>query len=189
MKSADKLRRQREAALRDMPVTVLLCILTSASVILHGADGGGVLQGIRIPAFDLPPKDVRWMKVQTAKIARWATECLELYGFDPTKGSTGTWNAARRKMDRLARELENVIPACSGADFWKYAVAQMAVLECCWQSVMVYKPEKRQQARYLLRTMRTLSDKYIAEESPLDWQMTEAYLAVSDYITEKEVAA
>lgn len=188
MKSTEKLRRQRAAALRDMPVTVLLCILTSADCLLRGLEGGGVLQGVRIPAIGLPARDVRWLKVQTAKITRWAAACLELYGFDLAKGSSATWAAARRKLDRIAKALDQAIPACSDADFLGYAVAQLAILECCWQSVVVCTPEKRRPALFLLRTMRTLSEHCIIEESPLDWQMTAAYLQVSDYITEKEAA-
>lgn len=188
MKNADKLQRQREAAFRDMPVTILLCIMTCAGCIMHGAEGGGVVRGVRIPAFELPRKDLTWAKTQAAKITRWATACLELYGFDLAHGNTATWSAARRKMDRVTWALKRVIPIASDSDYWPYSLAQMAILECCWQSVMVYRGESRRQAKFLLRTMRTMSDKYIAEESDIDWQMTKAYMQVSDYLTDKEQA-
>lgn len=39
MKKEDKERRRQEAVHRDMPVTVLLCIITVTTLVLSGLDG------------------------------------------------------------------------------------------------------------------------------------------------------
>ena len=182
MKKEDKERRRQEAVHRDMPVTVLLCIITVTTLFLSGLDGEKKVNGLTLPAIELSPKDATWTKKQVAKITRWACAMIEKYGFSPDPSKhPGAWRSAQEKIRVLGKTLDRYLPqeTCYG----EARIAQLAVLEVVWRGVMTLRKETRQEAIWLRTTMTTLTDRFVEVESPLDWAITDTYMEVTDYLT------
>lgn len=183
MPKVDKKARQEEAARRDMPLTVLLCIQAGLQGLLRGLDGEETLRGVRIPAIELDPTAAKWTRLQAAKVTRWAAEAMQAYGWNPAGpeyANNAAFREANKKLVYLGERLKKSMPP--DMSYLTAVIIQLSVLELCWQGIITTNNDHTRASRTCLRTLRTLDEKFIEPDSREDEILTEVFMDTVQHI-------
>lgn len=180
MKAADKELRRKAAEKRNAPIHLLIIINNMVTQIIYGLEGGKLVEGVQVPALDLPQGQKTWCLKQCAKIIRWTAANLQRYGFKfGVNMPSGLWHTGLRKVLLVGRAISHYAPQ---AQYQDQCIIQLIVAETAWHNICFDQADKSREAKWLSQTIATLTDKFTDGEDFVATAATDVYLHLPDML-------
>ena len=168
---------RQQAELAAAPIHLLIAINNMCTQVQYGLDGGRIVEGVKVPALELPPAQEKWCREQLAKIVRWTAANMERYGFDfRSRASAGLWKSGGEKVKLIGQA---ILHYAQGCEYEEHCIIQMIVAEAAWVGVRVRNKDKSREAKWLSQTLGTFTSKFIEEGDRVDWWATDVYMAIA----------